>query len=79
MRKIVVGYIVAIFILLLSIWLGISVGSVKVPLSTLWDTEADEMATNILWNIRMPRVLLAGLVGAALAIAGAAFQGLLIS
>lgn len=77
MRKIVVGYIVAIFILLLSIWLGISVGSVKVPLSTLWDTEADEMATNILWNIRMPRVLLAGLVGAALAIAGAAFQGLL--
>src|SRR5690606_1435044 len=31
---------------------------------------------NILWNIRLPRVLLAGLVGAALAIAGAAFQGL---
>lgn len=77
MKKIVVGYIVAICILLMSIWLGISVGSVKVPLSTLWNTRADETATNILWNIRMPRVLLAGLVGAALAIAGAAFQGLL--
>lgn len=77
MRKIVVGYIVAIFILLMSIWLGISVGSVKVPISTLWNTGADETATNILWNIRIPRVLLAGLVGAALAIAGAAFQGLL--
>lgn len=77
MKKIVVGYIVAICILLMSIWLGISVGSVKVPLSTLWNTRADETATNILWNIRIPRVLLAGLVGAALAIAGAAFQGLL--
>ena len=77
MRKIVIGYIVAICILLMSIWFGISVGSVKVPLSTLWNTRADETATNILWNIRIPRVLLAGLVGAALAIAGAAFQGLL--
>ncbi|GIN84984.1 putative ABC transporter permease protein YvrB [Heyndrickxia sporothermodurans] len=35
------------------------------------------MNTNIVLNIRLPRVLLAGLVGASLAIAGAAFQGLL--
>ena len=35
------------------------------------------MFTNIVMNIRLPRVLLAGLVGASLAIAGAAFQGLL--
>ena len=35
------------------------------------------MYTNIVWSIRLPRVLLAGLVGASLAIAGAAFQGLL--
>ncbi|WP_146550201.1 FecCD family ABC transporter permease [Rummeliibacillus suwonensis] len=77
MRKIVMGYIVALIILCISIWLGISIGSVKVPISTLWNTGADETATNILWKIRMPRVILAGLVGAALAIAGAAFQGLL--
>ena len=31
---------------------------------------------NILWQIRLPRVVLAGLVGAALAIAGATYQGL---
>ena len=30
----------------------------------------------IIWNIRFPRVVLAGLVGACLAIAGAAYQGL---
>lgn len=77
MRKVVFGYIIAICILLMSMWLGISVGSVKVPMSTLWNIGADETTTNILWNIRMPRVLLAGLVGAALAIAGAGFQGLL--
>ncbi len=57
--------------------LGISAGAVKVPISTLWDKNADEVASNILWSIRMPRVILAGLVGASLAISGAAFQGLL--
>ena len=35
------------------------------------------MYTSIVLNIRLPRVILSGLVGAALAIAGAAFQGLL--
>ena len=39
--------------------------------------QIDPMYTNIVWSIRLPRVLLAGLVGASLAIAGAAFQGLL--
>ncbi|WP_175496231.1 FecCD family ABC transporter permease [Psychrobacillus psychrotolerans] len=72
-----IGYIMSISVLLLAIWLGVSVGSVKVPIQTLWDTGADAIATNIVWKIRMPRVVLAGLVGASLAIAGAAFQSLL--
>ncbi|WP_411829951.1 FecCD family ABC transporter permease [Metasolibacillus meyeri] len=72
-----VAYIISIALLLVSIWLGIAVGSVNIPLSTLWNKEADPTAYSILWNIRMPRVVLAALVGASLAIAGAAFQGLL--
>ncbi|WP_313893380.1 iron ABC transporter permease [Psychrobacillus sp.] len=72
-----IGYILSIAALIVAIWLGVSVGSVKVPISTFWNTEADAIATNILWQIRMPRVVLAGLVGASLAIAGAAFQALL--
>jgi len=76
-RKTILGYTIAFVILIVSIWLGVSIGSVKVPISTLWNTAADPTATNILWKIRMPRVVLAGLVGASLAIAGAAFQGLL--
>ena len=71
-----IGYILSIATLIVAIWLGVSVGSVKVPISTLWDTGADEISTNIVWKIRMPRVVLAGLVGASLAIAGAAFQAL---
>ncbi|MEK3993848.1 iron complex transport system permease protein [Paenisporosarcina quisquiliarum] len=77
MSKALIGYILSIIALFVAIWLGVSVGSVKVPISTLWDTGADAIATNIVWKIRMPRVVLAGLVGASLAIAGAAFQGLL--
>ena len=76
-KKYVAAYFISAAILLISIWCGVSIGSVSVPLSTLWDAEADPTAYSILWNIRMPRVLLAALVGASLAIAGAAFQGLL--
>lgn len=74
-RKIIFAYIMSILLLLFSCWLGISIGSVEIPLSALWDQNST--AYSILWNIRIPRVVLSGLVGAALAISGAAFQGLL--
>ncbi|AYC30750.1 FecCD family ABC transporter permease [Paenisporosarcina cavernae] len=68
---------ISIAILVAAILLGITVGSVSIPVSTLWDKNAPIGDQNILWQIRMPRVVLAGIVGAALAIAGASFQGLL--
>ena len=83
------AYIIGSSFLLFSMILGISLGSVSVPLSTLLQiigkellhlpisAPLDAMFTNIVMSIRLPRVLLAGLVGASLAIAGAAFQGLL--
>lgn len=78
MRKsILIAYSSSIFLLLLSIWFGVSIGSVDIPFSALWNGEENPRTYSILWNIRMPRVILAGLVGAALAISGAAFQGLL--
>ncbi|MCM3389537.1 iron ABC transporter permease [Ureibacillus chungkukjangi] len=73
----VFAYSSSILILFVSIWLGVSIGSADIPLSTLWDNETNLSAYSILWGIRMPRVILAGLVGSSLAIAGAAFQGLL--
>ncbi|MFJ6209336.1 FecCD family ABC transporter permease [Lysinibacillus sp. NPDC092081] len=77
MSKTIVAYITAITLLIISIWCGVAIGSVHIPLEVVWNKAADETAANILWKIRLPRVLLAGLVGASLAIAGAAFQGLL--
>ncbi|GEK30638.1 putative ABC transporter permease protein YvrB [Kurthia zopfii] len=69
-------YVLSITVLLISMTLAISIGSVHIPISTIWDA-TDESNYNILWSIRVPRVLLAALVGASLAMAGAAFQGLL--
>lgn len=69
-------YGVSLIVLLASICLAVTVGSVSIPISTFWD-DTNEAAYNILWTIRVPRVILAALVGAALAMAGAAFQGLL--
>jgi len=81
------AYMIAIIFFLGSMLIAISVGTVHVPmLDTIqiigakifrYPSHVDPMYTNIVINIRLPRVILAGLVGASLAIAGAAFQGLL--
>lgn len=69
--------------------MGISIGTVSVPALDIIkiigaeifrlspDESINPMYSNIVMNIRLPRVILAALVGASLAIAGAAFQGLL--
>ncbi len=56
----------ALTILLVAALLGIGLG----PAGWSWD-----VGSNILWNVRMPRVALAGLVGAMLSLAGATYQG----
>lgn len=77
MNKNLAAYIVSFALLIGAILLGVTIGTVPISPVVLWNPSIDETAANIIWNIRMPRVILAGLVGAALAIAGAAFQGLL--
>ncbi|WP_202080363.1 FecCD family ABC transporter permease [Caldalkalibacillus salinus] len=69
--------------------LGLSVSSVYIPIPMILQvldskllgvSSATPVPANveaIIWDIRLPRVLLATIVGAALALAGAAFQGLL--
>ncbi|MRX72509.1 iron chelate uptake ABC transporter family permease subunit [Bacillus lacus] len=83
------AYLAAALFLLAAVLAGISAGSVSVgpmDIAGILGAELlgltppafiDSMHINIVMNIRLPRVLLAGLVGASLAIAGAAFQGLL--
>lgn len=69
-------YVISLIALLLVMVLGVTIGSVHIPIRTIWDA-SNQTAYDILWSIRVPRVVLAALVGASLAMAGAAFQGLL--
>ncbi|WP_100330344.1 FecCD family ABC transporter permease [Bacillus xiapuensis] len=82
------AYVIACAFLISAVFAGISVGTIHVPFRDIafllshhmFGTSianVDPMFDNIVWQIRFPRVLLAGLVGASLAVAGAAFQGLL--
>lgn len=80
-------FIISIIIAIFSILVGVSLGSVTIPFSTVIDVflgqfgilqnPTDGTVINIIMQIRFPRVLLAFIVGGALAVAGAAFQGLL--
>jgi len=75
-------------LLLVVIALATSIGSVRIPIGTTFNILLDKLPfvditptwqnaiATIVMDIRLPRVILAGLVGAALAIAGATYQGL---
>jgi len=56
----------AVLVLLLALALGVMIG----PAGS-WGTAS----WNIVWKVRMPRVVLAGIVGAMLSLAGASYQG----
>ncbi|UQZ37002.1 iron ABC transporter permease [Paenibacillus sp. PK3_47] len=60
---------------------GISVGAVKVPLQDLiryvFDPDFEGPLRNIVWNIRIPRVIVGVFVGAGLAVSGSLLQGVM--
>ncbi|MCK7612760.1 FecCD family ABC transporter permease [Roseibium sediminicola] len=78
--------VLGLALLVLSIVVGVSVGAVSVPAETVLGIVANKLFPGaveplwtagreaIVWEIRFPRVLLAGLVGAGLAMVGAALQ-----
>lgn len=87
--RLIIFYLLLTFVLTATIVIGVSIGSVSIPVKEViyifWSEltgftvpmEISDNNKNIIISIRLPRVVLAGLVGASLAIAGAAFQGLL--
>ncbi|MEW6360983.1 MAG: iron ABC transporter permease [Acidobacteriota bacterium] len=64
--------LISFFLLLLSVAIGVSVGSEQINFHSISDLQK-----SILLEIRLPRVLLAATVGASLSISGAALQALL--
>lgn len=74
-----IGLSVSLLILLTILVASITLGAVEIPLSTIYaaltafDGSTDHL---IIYTIRLPRSLIAVLVGAAIAVAGALMQGL---
>ncbi|MGN7806060.1 FecCD family ABC transporter permease [Ensifer sp. 22521] len=81
-----VGVFAALLLLLLTVTAGVSLGSAPIPVTTVWSIVASKLAPgsveafwsagreSIVWDVRLPRVMLAGLVGAGLALTGAVLQ-----
>lgn len=71
---------VLLILLGLNALIALSWGQFHIALSEIWPVlsgrSADEMLTNIIFNLRLPRIAAAILVGAALAAAGTVFQGI---
>ncbi|RMF20339.1 MAG: iron ABC transporter permease [Cyanobacteria bacterium J083] len=66
--------------LLLTVALSLSIGSVSLSLTEIWQAllhQGDEINQVIIWQLRLPRVLIALTVGAALGSSGALLQGML--
>jgi iron complex transport system permease protein len=68
-------------VLLLSVWASLSLGSSLLSPLEVWralvdNAGGDPLVRVIVWELRLPRTLLAAMVGAALAMAGASFQAL---
>ncbi|MFB5266938.1 FecCD family ABC transporter permease [Paenibacillus enshidis] len=90
-RKLVAYGLAGFVLLILTVLVCLGIGSVRLPVQQIagilmhhlpwagmyitpfWDAPAEQ----IIVNVRLPRVLLGMLTGAALALAGAAFQGVL--
>lgn len=81
------GLLIAGALLLLGVWLGLAVGAVALPWGSVaaelldrlpfisMESGLTEREAAIVWQLRAPRVVLGGLVGAMLAVAGGAYQG----
>jgi len=76
--------LLAVVLSIIVVFFGIKIGSVSIPFDTLiqalfsrGDKQLDATIVTILWQVRLPRVVLAFLVGAALAVSGTVMQSLL--
>lgn len=78
-----------VVILIISLFWGLSIGTVKVPLSEICETIIQQFCSplpieapgqgpvhDIIWMLRLPRLMLAALVGAGLAVCGAIMQAI---
>ena len=68
--------VLLILFLVISIFLGLIIGSFEISLLKLFKGDLDDLENEIFTKIRSPRIVLCAFVGAALGISGASLQGL---
>ena len=80
-NKAIVLFLLLLCVLIFSVIVSIGIGSVKIPIETVVKTilnkNPDELTTSIVLNMRMPRALLAVMIGMALGTAGALLQAVM--
>lgn len=74
------SFISLLFLLIIAIMLSIRYGAVQVPLETFWEAlwhfDKQNQLHQVIYSIRLPRVLGAVLVGTSLAVSGGLAQGI---
>ena len=78
MKRITASFIVTLILLFVLIWLNINSGSINISLSEIFGilsrTAEESAAYHIVWDIRLPRILAALLLGGALSVSGFMLQ-----
>ncbi|MFN8623539.1 MAG: iron ABC transporter permease [Chloroflexota bacterium] len=85
-RRYLVTLVAGVVVLLVAATLGMALGSVRVPAGDVWSivlahvtgaaSSAASGVDTVIWQIRAPRVVMAALVGAGLAVIGVAVQAM---
>lgn len=75
------GLIILLAFLPASVLLGLLTGGTHLPprdiVDALFNPSSDGIAQTLVWELRLPRIAMAGMVGAALAVCGVVFQAIL--
>ena len=81
LKRMLMVSIVLAAALLATMFLGLSMGSSGNSFKAVWvslfGNAEDSVLSTIIWRLRMPRVIMAALVGATLSVGGLVFQALL--
>lgn len=70
--------VVSVIALIVLVLFGLTAGALHIPISNVIAVvsgHGEEMARNVILNLRLPRILVAALAGASLAVAGSMMQG----
>ncbi|WP_088825361.1 MULTISPECIES: iron ABC transporter permease [Listeria] len=79
-RRRLISLAVVLVLLIVVFFYGLTTGSVGLSYSQVWHVltgDGDTLSNQLVWNLRLPRMLIAFLVGAALAISGCLLQGVM--